>query len=237
MSATAITVSTGFKSFFVEFHVKPLQIRYNSLYGKSYAMATVYAKVFKHHQKADGTYNVKIGVFHKNTAKFIDTTHFVSEKQLTKKMTIKDPFVASNINRTLDDYRMEIGSTGERLDFFPVEDLKNHLEKKGEKIDFIKFCSDYIAWLKEKKRLGTAANHSTVRNALVDYFRKNSCSIMEINAMFRHAFDRFLKGNNLLCSFFIFYGIIWEAFFSILLLTPISSPLNSAKPFRRPITG
>ena len=65
VSATAIAVSTGFTSFFVKFHVKPLQIRYNGLRGKNYAMATVCVKVFKHHQKADGPYNVKIRVFHK----------------------------------------------------------------------------------------------------------------------------------------------------------------------------
>jgi hypothetical protein len=47
-------------------------------------MATVSAKVYEHHKKADGTYNVKIRVYHKEEKKFIDTSHFLSLKQLTK---------------------------------------------------------------------------------------------------------------------------------------------------------
>ena len=45
-------------------------------------MATVSAKVFEHHKKADGTYNVKICVQHKRLRKYLDTTHFVVKKQL-----------------------------------------------------------------------------------------------------------------------------------------------------------
>jgi hypothetical protein len=43
-------------------------------------MATVSAKVFEHHKKVDGTWNVKIIIYHKDERKFIDTTHFVSKK-------------------------------------------------------------------------------------------------------------------------------------------------------------
>ena len=88
MHATAIAVSTRFTCFFVKLRVKPSQIRHKVLRAKNYAMATVCAKVFKHHQKTDGTYNVKIRVFHKNERKWIDTIHFVTDKQLSKKMDI-----------------------------------------------------------------------------------------------------------------------------------------------------
>ena len=56
-------------------------------------MATVSAKVFEHHKKADGTWNVKITIYHKDERKFIDTTHFVSKKQLDAKFKIKDKFL------------------------------------------------------------------------------------------------------------------------------------------------
>ena len=48
-------------------------------------MATVCAKILKHHLKADGTYNVKIRVTHKNEKRHIDIEHYVTEKQLAKK--------------------------------------------------------------------------------------------------------------------------------------------------------
>jgi ATP-binding cassette subfamily B protein len=53
-------------------------------------MATVGIKIFKHHKKVDGTINVKIRVSHKGEKKYIDTPHFVIDKQLTTKYTLKD---------------------------------------------------------------------------------------------------------------------------------------------------
>jgi hypothetical protein len=41
-------------------------------------MATVSAKVFAHHKKTDGTYNVKICVHHKDQRKFIGMNHYVA---------------------------------------------------------------------------------------------------------------------------------------------------------------
>ena len=61
-------------------------------------MATVCAKVFKHHLKADGSYNVKIRIFHKDEKRYIDTEHYVTDKQLSKNMTIKDPFINRMLN-------------------------------------------------------------------------------------------------------------------------------------------
>jgi hypothetical protein len=164
------------------------------LRAKNYAMATVCAKVFKHHQKTDGTYNVKIRVYHKSEPKWIDTTHYVTDKQLSKKLIIKDPFVNSLINKTLDDFRLEIGKLGKRLEFFTCENLRDYLETHNQEIDFIKFCNEYIQQLKVDNREGTAANHSTVRNSLVDFFGRERISILEINGLMINSFDRFLRG-------------------------------------------
>lgn len=80
-------------------------------------MATISAKVFKHHRKADGTYNVKIYLYHKAVRIYMDTEHYVTEKKLTKNMQIKDTFLMSILNRTLDHYRQAISDLGPRLDF------------------------------------------------------------------------------------------------------------------------
>lgn len=50
-------------------------------------MATVAAVVFKHHEKNDGTFNVKIRIYHKFEKRYIDTTHFVSKPHFPKKAT------------------------------------------------------------------------------------------------------------------------------------------------------
>ena len=61
-------------------------------------MATFSAKVFKHHKKADGTYNVKICISHNRDRRYVDTVHYVSDKKLNKDLSIKDTFLNSLIN-------------------------------------------------------------------------------------------------------------------------------------------
>jgi hypothetical protein len=52
-------------------------------------MATVSARVFSHHQKKDGTYNVKIVVSHRKVRRYLETCHWVSQRQLDRDLKIK----------------------------------------------------------------------------------------------------------------------------------------------------
>src|SRR5690606_25258881 len=92
-------------------------------------MATVNAKVFEHHKKADGTYNVKICVQHKRLRKYLDTTHFVVRKQLTKDFKVKDPFIANKAEKQLRDYRKMISELDERLDYFTAESMNDKINR------------------------------------------------------------------------------------------------------------
>ncbi|MCT1527057.1 recombinase, partial [Sphingobacterium hotanense] len=66
---------------------------------------TVKAMVFKHHRKVDGSHNVKIILLHEGKRNYLDTSHFVVKKQLTKDYKIKDPFIAEQVEKQLRDYR------------------------------------------------------------------------------------------------------------------------------------
>jgi len=156
-------------------------------------MATVSAKVYEHHKKADGTYNVKICVHHKSERKFIDTVHFVVRKQLTKDNKVKDSFIADKVEQQLRDYRTMISELDDRLDYFTAESLRDYLRDKDEDIDFIKFCDQHIERLKKEGRTGTANNHRKIRNSLVDYFNRTSVSIKEINSNMLMAYERYMR--------------------------------------------
>lgn len=119
-------------------------------------MATVSAKVFEHHKKADGTYNVKICVQHKRLRKYLDTNHYVVKKQLTKDYKIKDPFIADKVEQQLRDYRKMISELDDRLDYFTADSLRDYLRDKDEDVDFIKFCAQHIEQVKKEGRRGTA---------------------------------------------------------------------------------
>ena len=156
-------------------------------------MATVSAKVYEHHKKADGTYNVKICVYHKGTRKYIDTTHFVVRKQLTKDFKIKDPFVADIVEQQLRKYRNIISDLEAKLDHFSADALRDFLRDMDEEVDFVKFCDEHITDLKEVGRIKSAENFNVVRNSLVDYFKTDSFSINQIHYTMLLSYERFLK--------------------------------------------
>ena len=156
-------------------------------------MATVSAKVFEHHKKADGTYNVKICIHHKDQRKYLDTNHYVVKKQLTKENKVKAPFIADKVEQLLRDYRKMISELDDRLDYFTAESLRDYLRDKDEDIDFIKFCNLHIEHLRKEGRTGTANNHRKIRNSLVDYFNRTSVSIKEINSNMLMAYERYMR--------------------------------------------
>ena len=156
-------------------------------------MANVKAVVYEEFKRADGTYNVKIKVYHKQQKRFIDTTHFVTARQMNGDLQIKDKFVLNSIDAILVDYRRSIGDLGRKLDWMSCDDLKTFLENKDVEIDFIKFCDYHIAGLKKVKRDGTARNQNRVRNGLVDYFQRSQVPITEINSTMLFKMEKWLK--------------------------------------------
>ena len=157
-------------------------------------MATVCVKILPHHLKADGTYNVKIRITHKMVKRYIDTEHFVTQKQLTKKLALKDAFIEQQLNTLVIKYRQEISKLDVKLDFMSADQIRDHLVGNEEAIDFIKFCDEHIKKLRKEGREASAANHVTIRNSLVDYFQSQRVSVMAITSSMLANYERFLRG-------------------------------------------
>lgn len=104
---------------------------------------TVNAKIFSHHEKADGTFNVKYVIYHNGERKFVDSPHFISKRQLNKDFEIKDKFVLKWLDEQLEDYRVLISSVGPRLNFFTCEQLRDFLRDHHKDIDIIEFVQIY----------------------------------------------------------------------------------------------
>lgn len=156
-------------------------------------MATVNKVVFKHHKKKDGTYNVKISVFHKSMRKFISTVHFVSDRQLDENLDIKDENVNRLLDNMLDNYRLMISRLGDKLDLISCDELKVYLAEKDFGIDFIGFCTQHIQSLRLSGRDGSARNQMAVRNSLIDYFKKERIPILEVNSGMLYSYEKWLR--------------------------------------------
>jgi len=156
-------------------------------------MALVKAVVYEEFKRTDGTYNVKIKVYHQKKKRFIDTQHFLSSRQLGSGLKIKDKFILNELSITLTDYRKTITSLGPKLDFMTCDNLKDFLEGKDDEVDFVKFCNHHVDALKEDGRDGTARNHTKIKNSLVDYFGKDRISMLEINAAMLYQYEKWLR--------------------------------------------
>lgn len=154
-------------------------------------MATISAKIFEHHQKLDGTFNVKICLYHKRVRRYLDTSHFVSKRQLDGNFSIKDRILNRAVEDSLDRYREAISLLGSKIDFFTCESLLEYLD--DTEIDFIKFCGEHIAQLRKENRGGTANTHRVVRNSLIDYFGRESVSINEVHSNMLYSYERYLR--------------------------------------------
>lgn len=156
-------------------------------------MATVSAKVYGHHRKTDGSYNVKIRVFHRGIKKFIDTQHYVTDRQIGPDGEVKDSFIQSQLDRQLDDYRTTISGLGERLDLFSAEALRDFLRDKDKPIEFIGFCQAVIDERMENGQVGSAKTLKTVRYSLIDYFERETASVMKIHYDMLVDYEKYLR--------------------------------------------
>lgn len=154
---------------------------------------TVSAVIYNHYKKKDGTYNVKIRLSHKRKRTFINTQHYVSKRQIDEGLNITDDIVNGALNKTLDTYRQTISKLGNGLFTLSCEELKNLLKANSTNINFIKFCDDHILKLRNGNRIGTANNHRTVRNSLVDYFKSDFVPIIDINSNMLLKYEDYLR--------------------------------------------
>lgn len=155
-------------------------------------MATISVAILKHHQKQDGTWNVKIRVGHKSKSSYIDTNHFVIKKQLDKNGKIKDNFILDRLALTLKSYRDKISDYADEVDSMSAAQIKDFLTKKADDgpIDFIEFAYFFV---QEKKKTGTNnyKTYQTVANSL-RAFHPGKLDITEVDSKFLQRFEIFL---------------------------------------------
>lgn len=167
-------------------------------------MATVSAIILKADQKSDGTWNVKIRVWHDKKPAYIDTVHFVTIKQLGKKskdsksLVIKDNFILDRIAPDLKEYRDWISNNESYIERSSAKQIRDRLvslkdEDSPEVIDFLAFCKGFIEVKKNTPKASSARTLQTVYNSLVDYFKSDHLPITEINYNFLKKYETYLS--------------------------------------------
>lgn len=164
-------------------------------------MATVREVVLPHTQKKDGTWNVKIRVTFKRRSSYIDTQHFVGQKQLRKDFTIRDEFILTILNPVIDSFRKRISELGESLELHTSKSLVEYLtrsEDTAECINIIAFGEEQIRLLDDQRRTGSRNDMRKVVNSLRDYFKTEFVPITEIRSRMLEKYEKYLRSERIM---------------------------------------
>lgn len=110
-------------------------------------MPTFKAVVMRHQERQDGKFPVAIRVTHNRRSAYMQTGLYISKKQINSKtFDIKDQFVIERTNSTIRDYERALLSFGtDTLANMSVSEIKRVVASIDDRIDFYKWCEDYLA--------------------------------------------------------------------------------------------
>ena len=156
-------------------------------------MLTIREEIKKCEQKSDKTYNVKLRFTFERKVKRVSTSLFATPKDLTKDFKIKpNSPIKKEVDSLIRAYRERCAKFQLELNDYTVEDIVDMLngeQAKSQKIDFIKFCREWISTASIKG----APNYTTAINALVRFVGKEELDVKLITTEFLERFKEFLN--------------------------------------------
>lgn len=113
-------------------------------------MATAQWIVFKHHKKADGTYNPKIQIIHRGLSAYIASginTECVRFRKGMSSGTITDSSIEDSLNDKVKKVRAILNEKDDIIsEMDTAKEVKDYVLKildTGNEIDFLKFANEY----------------------------------------------------------------------------------------------
>lgn len=160
-------------------------------------MATISWVIFKHHKKADGTYNPKIRVIHKRTTAYMATqifTSFVRFKRGETTGILTDGNIEDSLNDKVKDMRRIINT----YDYI-IEECENakavvgFLDRKmneAKDIDFLSFAEEHINKMEDNGSKRTAV---CMLANLRNYVDSDSLPVKRLTSSFLTRFEAWLR--------------------------------------------
>lgn len=156
-------------------------------------MLTINAEIKKDGLRSDGTYNVKLRFTLDRKMRRLSTSLFVTSKDLTKELKIKQNSpIKQEIDSLIRSYQERCAKLQVELNHYTIDEVMDYLDgehQKQQTIDFIKFSREWIA----STTIKGAPNYTTAINALVRFIGKEELDINLITLDFLEDFKSFLN--------------------------------------------
>ena len=156
-------------------------------------MLTINAEIKKDGLRSDGTYNVKLRFTLDRKMRRLSTSLFVTSKDLTKELKIKQNSpIKQEIDSLIRSYQERCAKLQVELNHYTIDEVMDYLDgehQKQQTIDFIKFSREWIA----STTIKGAPNYTTAINALVRFIGKEELDINLVTSDFLEHFKLFLN--------------------------------------------
>lgn len=156
-------------------------------------MLTIRAKIKKQEQKLDGTYNVKLRFTLDRKVKRLSTSLFVTNKDLSKDLKIKQTSpIKQEVDSLIRSYQEKCAKLQIELNHYTLDEVMDYIDGERQKqrtIDFIKFSREWIA----STTIKGASNYTSALNALIRFIGKEELNVNLITFDFLENFKAFLN--------------------------------------------
>ena len=156
-------------------------------------MLTIKAEIKKQEQKLDGTYNVKLRFTLDRKVKRLSTSLFVTNKDLSKDLKIKQSSpIKQEVDNLIRSYQEKCAKLQIELNHYTIDEVMDYLDgerQKQQTIDFIKFSREWIA----SSSIKGAPNYTSALNALIRFIGKEELDVKLITLDFLEKFKAFLN--------------------------------------------
>ena len=160
---------------------------------RSTNMLTIREEIKKGEIKSDGTYNVKVRFTLDRKFKRLSTNFFVTSKDLTKSLKLKEgTTVKREVDKLIHTYQEKCAKLQLEVNYYTLDDILEYLKAertRTQSIDFIQFCKEWLetTGIKGKK------NYQSALNSFISYLGKEHLKTDEVTSQLLNGFKAHLN--------------------------------------------
>lgn len=156
-------------------------------------MLTIKAEVQRDKQRSDGTYNVKVRFTQDRKVKRLSSSLFVSSKDLTKSLKLKEgTTVKREVDKLIQTYQEKCTKLQLEVNHYTLDDILEYLKAertRTQSIDFIQYCKEWL----ETTDIKGKKNYQSALNSFISYLGKEHLKTDEVTSQLLNGFKAHLN--------------------------------------------
>lgn len=156
-------------------------------------MLTIREEIKKGEIKSDGTYNVKVRFTLERKFKRLSTNFFVTSKDLTKSLKLKEgTTVKREVDKLIQTYQEKCAKLQLEVNHYTLDDILEYLKAertRTQSIDFIQYCKEWL----ETTDIKGKKNYQSALNSFISYLGKEHLKTDEVTSQLLNGFKAHLN--------------------------------------------